>query len=281
MSKSSLPNPQWGSLEANLKLRIATSAIAVPLLILLVGWGNDPLFSAVLLLVALGALCEYFAITLPGCRKEQALGILLGMALSLGFVLPAAAMGEIGLGLLLVGFFSVYLVLGGGLEEKLRRLAWSLLGAFYLGYLLPYWILLFRLPNGRAWVFFVLAVIMTGDTVAYLIGKRFGRTKLAPELSPGKTLEGALGYVAGSLLAGWLVAPFLTPELPAIEIAALAIVLSLMGQIGDLFESWLKRAFAVKDSGVLLPGHGGLLDRLDSLIFPAVVTTTYLKVFHS
>ncbi len=267
-------------MEANLKLRIATSVIAVPLLILLIGWGDDPLFSAALLLVVLAALCEYFAMTLSGHVKEQVLGVLLGLALSLRFVLPAAPASDIGLGLLLVVFFSVYLVLGGSFDEKFRRLAWSLLGAFYLGYLLPYWVLLFRLPNGRAWVFFVLAVVMTGDTVAFLIGKRFGRTKLAPALSPGKTLEGALGYVAGGLIAGWLVAAFLLPEAPTIEIAALSVILALMGQIGDLFESWLKRAFTVKDSGAVLPGHGGLLDRLDSLIFPAVVTTTYLKVFH-
>jgi phosphatidate cytidylyltransferase len=280
MSKSSPPSPQWGFLAESLKLRLATAAVAVPLLILVIGWGSDLLFSGVLFLVALGALSEYFAMVLPGHRKEQVLGVLFGMALFLWLVLPEAPMSELGLGVLLVGFFSVYLVFGGGLEEKLRRLGWSLLGAFYLGYLLPYWVLLFRLPNGRAWVFLILAVIMTGDTLAFFIGRSFGRRKLAPELSPGKTLEGAVGYLAGSVLAGWLVAPFLTLESSAIEIAALSLVLGLMGQIGDLFESWLKRAFAVKDSGALLPGHGGLLDRLDSLIFPAVVTTTYLQVFH-
>jgi phosphatidate cytidylyltransferase len=267
-------------LEANLKLRIVTATVAIPLLILLVGWGSELLFGAVLFVVALGALCEYFAMILPGYRKEQALGVLFGMALFLWAVLPEAPIALVGSGILLVGFFTVYLFLGGSLEEKLRRLAWSLVGALYLGHLLPYGILLFRLPSGREWVFFVLAVIMTGDTVAFFVGKAFGSRKLAHELSPGKTVEGALGYVAGSLLAGWLIAPFLIPESSKIEVVALSLVMSLMGQIGDLFESWLKRAFAVKDSGALLPGHGGLLDRLDSLIFPIVVTTTYLKVFH-
>jgi phosphatidate cytidylyltransferase len=99
-------------------------------------------------------------------------------------------------------------------------------------------------------------------------------------MSPGKTVEGAVGYVLGSVLAGSLVRIFLDIGLSWIEFAIVSGLLSVLGQLGDLFESWIKRVFAVKDSGRLLPGHGGLLDRLDSLIFPAVFTTTYLKVFH-
>jgi len=266
--------------EQNLRSRLATGLVAVPLLIFLIGWGEPWLFTGILFLLTAGALREYFVITLPGCGREQILGVIFGVLLFLWIVLPAPGVSEIGLGFLLVGLFSTYLILGGGPEEKLRRLAWTVLGAFYLGYLLPYWVLLFRLPNGRAWVFFVLAVIMAGDTAAFAVGKRFGRSKLAPELSPGKTVEGAWGYVAGSLIAGSGAAKFLVPDWSGMEILALSLMLSLLGQLGDLFESWLKRAFAVKDSGALLPGHGGLLDRLDSLVFPAVVTTTYLKLFH-
>jgi phosphatidate cytidylyltransferase len=119
-----------------------------------------------------------------------------------------------------------------------------------------------------------------GDAAAYFIGRRFGRRKLAPEISPGKTFEGVFGYLAGSLAGGCLGALFLVTELGTIEVLMLSGMLSAAGQIGDLFESLIKRVFAVKDSGTLLPGHGGLLDRLDSLIFPAVFATTYLRVFH-
>jgi phosphatidate cytidylyltransferase len=184
------------------------------------------------------------------------------------------------LGLLIVFLFSLYLFMAGQLKERLNRLAWTLLGGVYLGYLLPHWVLLFRMPQGRAWVFFVLLVIMMGDTIAYFVGSRLGTRKLAPEISPGKTIEGAVGYVAGSLVGGYLGASFLITELAVMEVIALSALLSVLGQIGDLFESLIKRVFAVKDSGSLLPGHGGLLDRLDSLIFPAVFATTYLKVFH-
>jgi phosphatidate cytidylyltransferase len=168
----------------------------------------------------------------------------------------------------------------GELKERLTQLALSLLGGFYLGYLLPHWVLLFRLPQGRFWVAFVLLVIMVGDTVAYFVGSRLGTRKLAPKISPGKTVEGALGYIGGSLAAGLLGGRWFFPALSVGEIVVLSLILSILGQLGDLFESWIKRAFAVKDSGHLLPGHGGLLDRLDSLIFPAVFASAYVRIFH-
>jgi phosphatidate cytidylyltransferase len=121
---------------------------------------------------------------------------------------------------------------------------------------------------------------MVGDSAAYFVGRRFGARKLAPQLIPGKTVEGALAYVAGSMGAGITAGMFLMPEFAAGEILLLALAASILGQVGDLFESWIKRAFSVKDSGHWLPGHGGLLDRLDSLIFPVVFTTAYLRVFH-
>ncbi|HEX2929318.1 MAG TPA: phosphatidate cytidylyltransferase, partial [Candidatus Binatia bacterium] len=122
---------------------------------------------------------------------------------------------------------------------------------------------------------------MVGDTAAYFVGRRLGSRKLAPQISPGKTVEGAWGYLAGALLAGLVSAKVLFGEVPWIEFLLLSLVLGILGQLGDLFESWIKRVFQTKDSGNFLPGHGGILDRLDSLIFPAVFTTTYLGVFHS
>jgi phosphatidate cytidylyltransferase len=140
---------------------------------------------------------------------------------------------------------------------------------------------LFRLPKGRIWVFFVLGVIMAGDSAAYIVGRRFGAKKLAAELSPGKTVAGAWGYLAGSVVAGAIAGIFFLDDFAVLEAVALAVLLAVLGQLGDLFESLLKRVFKVKDAGALLPGHGGLLDRIDSLIFPAVFATAYLKVFHS
>ncbi len=266
-------------MEANLKSRLATASVGIPLLIFVVGWGQPWLFLSAVVLLTLAALHEYFIIVFRGRVRDQLLGVSFGIALASLIVAPDAML-EIGLGLLLTLLFSVFLFMGGELDERLTRIAWTLLGAFYLGYLLPHWMLLFRLPQGRAWVFFVLSVIMVGDTMAYFIGKRMGTKKLAPRISPGKTVEGALASVVGSMVTGGLAGMLLMTGVSLSEALMLAAILSVLGQIGDLFESCIKRAFGTKDSGTMLPGHGGVMDRIDSLIFPAAFTTAYLKVFH-
>ena len=267
-------------MEANLKARLGTGIVAIPLLILLVGWGSASLFTAVFFIVTVAALREYFLMVFPGRRLERLCGIFLGAVLSILLFFPGTVAVEIALSIGLIVCLSLYVFCEGRLKEKLIRLAWTLVGALYLGYLLPHWVVLFRMPNGRGWVCFVLLVVMTGDTTAYFIGKRFGSKKLAPKISPGKTVEGAWAYLGGSAVGGVLGAVFLVREPAWPEALFLAIILSVLGQLGDLYESWIKRLSAVKDSGALFPGHGGLLDRLDSLIFPAVFTTLYLKVFH-
>jgi phosphatidate cytidylyltransferase len=264
--------------DANLKCRCVTAIVAVPLLVLIIGWGDARLFEGLVLFVAIFALHEFFSMAFPGLVGEQVVGIFFGGGLFL--LVSEFASPYLGLSLLLLSYFLIYPFMGGELKERLMRLAWTLLGGFYLGYLLPHWILLFRLPRGRSWVAFVLLVVMLGDSVAYFVGRRFGARKLAPDISPGKTVEGSLGYVVGSVAAGLAAGKWLLPELPAGEIIAISVIASILGQLGDLFESWIKRAFGVKDSGQLLPGHGGVLDRLDSLIFPAVFTSVYLRIFH-
>jgi phosphatidate cytidylyltransferase len=266
--------------EANLKARLITALIGIPLLIGLIGWGDPWLFHGLFLLITLGALREYFAMGFPGRPRDQWIGIGFGLGVSSVVFLPQLTPAELVLAPLVVLMFSIYVFMNGQLDDRLARLAWTLLGSLYLGYLLPQWSSLFRLPHGRAWVLFVLVVIMVGDTCAYFVGHRFGTKKLAPEISPAKTVEGAIGYLVGSVTAGCFTGISLAVGLSWIELAILSGLLSVLGQLGDLFESCIKRVFSVKDSGRLLPGHGGLLDRLDSLIFPAAFTTTYLKVFH-
>lgn len=267
-------------MEANLKARLGTGLVAIPLLILLVGWGSPSLFTAVFFVVTVAALREYFVMVFPGRRLEQLFGMVFGSALSLLLFFPGTIAVEIALSIGSILCFSIYVIAEGRLRDKLMRLAWTSVGAIYLGYLLPHWVVLFRMPNGRGWVSFVLLVIFTGDTTAYFIGKRFGTKKLAPRISPGKTVEGAWAYIGGSAVAGFFAGLFLVRQLAWPEALFLSVTLSVLGQLGDFFESWIKRACAVKDSGTWFPGHGGLLDRLDSLIFPAVFTTAYLKVFH-
>lgn len=273
-------NLPWRRVDANLKSRIATAAIGIPLLIGWVGWSPPWLFSIIFFVLTVAALREYFVMAFPGRRKEQWLGILFGIGLSAAIFLAAWIDPLVIIDLALLAGFAACLFSAGVLSDRLHRLWVILLGGMYLGYFLPHWLLLFQAARGRAWVFWVLAVIMIGDTFAYFVGRRWGDRKLAPAISPAKTIAGAVGYSLGAMIAGVVGALFLDERIGWLEALALALILSILGQIGDLFESWIKRVFAVKDSGDLLPGHGGLLDRFDSLIFPAVFTTAYLKVFH-
>jgi phosphatidate cytidylyltransferase len=266
--------------DGNLKARIGTAAVGLPLLVWLVGWSAQWLFSLVFFLLTVAALREYFAMICPGEFWQQVWGIVFGSAIGLTVLASPASVMALWLSVFLIVLFASTLWSGGALIDRLNRLGWTLLGALYIGFLVPQLALLFEFRDGRRWVAFVFLVIMAGDTSAYFIGRRFGRRKLAPELSPGKTVEGSIAYVIGSILIGMLAGVLLALPVALLEVALVALVMSLLGQIGDLFESLLKRAFAVKDSGELLPGHGGVLDRLDSLIFPVVFATFYLTVVH-
>lgn len=265
-----------------MQARVLTALAGISFLLILIGFGRPwHLFSIFIFIVTVGALCEYFFIAFPDRWKERVLGIFFGVVISLPMVLDPF-LPEPGLFLagVIVAAFSVYLFFGEGLEERYQHLAWTVLGVVYIGYLFPHFALIYRAPKGVEWVFFILLVVMAGDTAGYFMGMALGRRKLYPEVSPGKTTVGALSSLVASVLAGLLGARFLLFHMSWLEVVLLSMILSLLGQLGDLFESWIKRVFSVKDSGRLLPGHGGLLDRLDSLIFPAVFTTYYVRLLH-
>jgi phosphatidate cytidylyltransferase len=156
----------------------------------------------------------------------------------------------------------------GGAADRVGRLV---LGMLYVGGLLAFLPLIRRMDHGVGWIFLLLAASWLGDTGAYFAGRAFGRHKLARVLSPKKTWEGAIGglftSMAGAVLFGWLFGL----EVHWAALAALGGVLDVFGVLGDLAESMLKRAFGVKDSGGILPGHGGILDRVDSVIFAGPV----------
>jgi phosphatidate cytidylyltransferase len=258
--------------------RVVTALVAIPLLVLIVGWGSTALFSLLVLLVTVGALFEYFLIAFPRHPWKRALGIGFGILIALGMLAPGLPGSGLWLAGIIVVAFSVYHFLGEDLAEQYQHLGWTLLGSLYIGYLFPHIVYLHRAPEGRRWVFFVLLVAMAGDTAGYLVGSAVGKRRLAPRISPGKTVEGALGAVGASIFFGVFGGKFLLPSHPWTEMFFLCLIVNALAQAGDLFESWIKRVFSVKDSGALLPGHGGLLDRLDSLIFPVVFMTLYLKL---
>jgi phosphatidate cytidylyltransferase len=264
--------------KSKLVPRIVTALVGIPALVWIVGRGGLRIFSALVFLVALVCLWEYYRIAFPARQREQAGGILAGFLVGVGVLTGWPSAGLAGVTVLLC---CSHLFFGGRLEERFNHLCWTVLGTVYIGYLVPHAALLYRLPDGPQWIFFVLFVVMAGDTAAYLVGTTMGRRKLYPEISPGKTVEGAIGSTAASLIVGVFAGPFLLPSQPWPELLGISVVLSVLGQIGDLFESWIKRVFGVKDSSALVPGHGGLLDRMDSLIFPLVFAAYYVRIFHS
>lgn len=268
-------------MDANLRLRIATAAIAVPLLVWVIGWSPPWVFPVLICVLTVGALWEFFAMAFPHAPKERQLGVLFGLALSAAVFFEGRLDDTHWLGAVLLVGFAVFLLTVRELVEGLNRLSITLLGGAYAGFLLPHWVFLFRQPQGRAWTFWVLSVVMFGDTAAYFVGRSIGVKKLAPQISPSKTVAGAWGYLIGAGIAGIVAGKVFFEQFNWAEIIILSLMIGILGQLGDLFESWLKRVFAVKDSGRFLPGHGGLLDRLDSLIFPAVFTSAYLRLFHT
>ncbi len=167
--------------------------------------------------------------------------------------------------LLLLAF--MYLFKLGPLDQLIFRLGWQVMGLIYLPLLLGHLVLLRQLPDGRGWVFLVLFAVMACDSLAYFVGSSFGKHKLYPAVSPKKSVEGGLGGLVGSCLGVWLAKVLFLPALSVEHVILVGLLIGVVGQIGDLFESLLKRACGVKDSGGIFPGHGGILDRLDSLLF--------------
>jgi phosphatidate cytidylyltransferase len=165
-------------------------------------------------------------------------------------------------------------------EGAFNSWVWTVAGILYVGWLLGHLVALRGLEDGRNWVFFILFVTWASDTFAFFVGRKFGRHKLAPGISPGKTWEGAAGGVVAAVIMSILFftpTPFRLP-LTSWQAIPLAVLVSIFGQLGDLVESLLKRNMGVKDSGSLMPGHGGVLDRIDSLVFASVVV--YYVVYY-
>lgn len=182
--------------------------------------------------------------------------------------------------LILISVFFTSLVLEllrGNPEQGLVNAAVNLFGTVYIGFMFAYILLLRFIPNGFFYLLFVLAVTWGNDSGAYFVGINFGKHKLSPRISPQKSIEGSIGGIGGGLIAAVLAGIVFKKSL--LPLLVLAFLVVITGQFGDLVESVIKRNAGVKDSGTFLPGHGGILDRLDSLLFAGPVVyyfATYL-----
>jgi len=145
----------------------------------------------------------------------------------------------------------------------------------YIPFLTTHLMMIRLLPLGSSWLLLIMLIVMTNDAAAYYIGSAFGKHRLYEAVSPKKSIEGALGGLGGSLVGAFLAKHVFFSQLGYTDIIVTALVIGIIGQLGDLFESLLKRSFKVKDSGSIFPGHGGVLDRMDSILFAAPVTYYY------
>jgi phosphatidate cytidylyltransferase len=223
-------------------------------------------------------LLEYYALVL----SREAIGTKAG-ALVLGLTLVFSFWADVQVvpAVLVVVLFcsAVVCLIRFDPQAPMAEMVYKqILGFVYIPFLLGHLILIRDWHQGVTWMFFLLAVIFAGDTAAYYVGKAFGRHKLSPGISPGKTVEGALGGLVGNLLIGALFRTCCFLEFGWGYWITLIIVMGALGQAGDLFESMLKRSVQLKDSGNIFPGHGGLLDRIDALLF-AAPTLYYFKTY--
>ncbi|MBA4422569.1 MAG: phosphatidate cytidylyltransferase [Syntrophus sp. (in: bacteria)] len=250
--------------------RWATGVIAVPILFLTIAYGSETVFALLIIIAALLGVVEYNRMVFGSGHIREKIETL-GVAL---LILMAAAAGE---RILLVAILS-FAVMASLMLNLLRireegldmiRVGKVILGVMYVPLLMSHFILIRQEPAGIRWIFFILVLAFSGDIAAYYVGKGLGRRKLLPDVSPGKTVEGTIGLVVGSITGCILFRQLFFPMLPVLHTVILGLVGSVAGQLGDLCESALKRAAGVKDSGTLLPGHGGILDRLDCLMFIA------------
>jgi len=249
--------------------RIATAAVLIPLLVasILISVGRPGGWPFLLFFAVAAALCanEGFRMFLHGAGDRVG-GVVLAV---LAYFSAALLPGNFGVPVLLVCvLLSVFHVLPGAadLAEKARRAATLCLGAIYVGGLLAMYPRTLLLPRGEHWVLLGILAVAAGDTMAYFTGRAIGRRKLAPSVSPNKTVEGAVGGLLGSVGCAVLYAHGFLPGVPAGYVAAAGAAVGVFGQAGDLFESLVKRAAGVKDSGTILPGHGGILDRADAIL---------------
>lgn len=247
-------------------------------LILAIGWlllllvGTYPLFCLVITAGGGLALYEFLRMSLQGRESKYILPVLI---VGIFPLLGASLWGSGGMTSSLFLAFSVLIILTviayPSLDNGLVFVSKQWFGIFYIGFCASHLILLRSLSNGIFWLLVLTAITVFSDTAAYYVGRKFGKIKLCPALSPGKTRAGAVGGVIGGMLGGLVVAAIVFENANLAMVGLLSLTLSAIGIIGDLIESLIKRVSGVKDSGQILPGHGGLLDRCDSILLTAPV----------
>jgi len=263
-----------------LKKRIISAALLIPLLFLFV-WFDQPLPWLTLFVAVWGCLAAYEFYRIVAAAKAPPL-IPIGIIWTLLFIISPHFSDKPGdplvLGSLVI-ISLVWIIIRGGKGAGFTGWVWTIAGAIYIGLLLSYIVGLRELDMGREWVLFALFVTFASDSAAYLIGSRWGRRHLSPEISPKKTWEGCIAGLITAAILGLALKGIFDLPIGYLSAGLLGLTVSIFGQIGDLVESLFKRSMSAKDSCNTIPGHGGFLDRIDSVVFAGIVVYYYVIWF--
>lgn len=261
----------------NLVLRIVSAVVLLPVVLFLLWKGG--VYSAVLFAFAAGACAsEYYTITLKGLSPAGWVGLVLAGAVPLLPLHNPEHPGEIAFWVTAGLFFFAwtYHLIRGPLPEAPVRSAHILTGFIYGAVGLTALSALRLREQGLSWVICALVITWANDTAAYFAGRFLGRHKLYVEVSPNKTWEGFFGGMVGSVGGMFIARAGFFPHFTVLDCVVMGVMGGIFGPIGDLCESMLKRAYGVKDSGKIIPGHGGMLDRIDALLFNAPLVFIYV-----
>lgn len=263
--------------RSNLAMRLTTAVVAAPVLLWSMFRGPDWSFVIIIASAAALAAYELGTMVLSGDRW----GRLWVVAASLALFFAIAYADRSTLLAVLLPVIIVGMLLGLRRPEPLpeagTRMAWLLGAPFYVGGTVSTLVLLHQRSDGAGWVLLAMLLAWLGDTGGYFAGRRFGKTRLYARVSPKKTWEGSLGGLLGSTVGALAAHYFFLRSLPLVSALLLAFVAAALGQAGDLCESLLKRSTGHKDSGFVVPGHGGMLDRIDALMFTSTATWMYAE----
>lgn len=268
------------SKTSDLALRLLTAGVTAPLVIYLCFWGPRWSFPTAAAIACLLGAWELFGIVGANQPLLRAWGIVATAGMFAVTTLPGATLffPPAIVALTCCGML-ISLATPLPVEQASARMAWAIAGPLYMGTLFGVISSLSLHKHGGSWVMLSLMCAFFSDTAGYFVGRRFGKHKLSPLVSPNKTLEGSFGGIAGGLLGGLLAHFWYLQELPLLNAIVLSLVATAAGQAGDLCESLIKRSVGVKDSGTILPGHGGILDRSDAMLFSAATVWGYVLLF--
>lgn len=257
-----------------IRQRVLSALVLLPLIFLVIWFGGPAYSLLVAAFAALGAL-EFYG--MMGLSRRHPL-TLFGLVWVLLFILVAHFEESYTAPLLTsaVAFSLIWLLFRSPVKDAATNWVWTLAGIIYIGWLMSHFIPLRGLEGGREWVLFVVLATFAADTAAFFIGRAWGRHSLAAKISSGKTWEGAVGGFLGAIAASLILVLLLGLSIPYWQTVILGALIGIVAPLGDLAESMLKRSTGLKDSGTLIPGHGGLLDRLDSILFTVVVVYYYV-----